>query len=30
MPMEKIKSLVDARREFSTQIKCEEHLARMR
>ena len=28
--MEKIKSLVEARREFSTQIKCEEHLARMR
>ena len=28
--MDKIKSLVDARREFSTQIKCEEHLARMR
>ena len=28
--MEKIKSLVEARKEFSTQIKCEEHLARMR
>jgi len=28
--MDKIKSLVEARREFSTQIKCEEHLARMR
>jgi len=26
----KIKSLVEARKEFSTQIKCEEHLARMR
>lgn len=28
--MQKIKSLVEARREFSTQIKCEEYLARMR
>jgi len=28
--MQKIKSLVEARKEFSTQIKCEEHLARMR
>ena len=28
--MDKIKSLVEARREFSTQIKCEEHLERMR
>jgi transposase-like protein len=28
--MDKIKSLVEARKEFSTQIKCEEHLARMR
>jgi len=28
--MDKIKSLVEARREFSTQIKCEEHLARLR
>ncbi len=26
----KIKSLVEARKEFSTQIKCEEHLTRMR
>jgi len=28
--MEKIKSLVEARKAFSTQIKCEEHLARLR
>jgi transposase-like protein len=28
--MQKIKSLVQARKEFSTQIKCQEHLARMR
>ena len=28
--MQKIKSLVEARKEFSTQIKCEEYLARMR
>jgi len=28
--MQKIKSLVQARKEFSTQIKCEEHLAQMR
>jgi len=28
--MNKIKSLVEARREFSTQIKCEKHLAKMR
>jgi len=28
--MYKIKSLVDARKQFSTQIKCEEHLTRMR
>jgi len=28
--MQKIKSLVEARKEFSTQIKCEEHLAGMR
>ncbi len=28
--MQKIKSLVEARKEFPTQIKCEEYLARMR
>lgn len=28
--MQKIKSLVEARKEFSTRIKCEEYLARMR
>jgi len=28
--MQKIKSLVQARKEFSTQIKCEEHLTQMR
>jgi len=28
--MQKIKSLVEARKEFSTQIKCEEHLIRIR
>jgi transposase-like protein len=28
--MNNVKSLVEARKEFSTQIKCEEHLARMR
>jgi len=28
--MDKIRSLVEARKEFSTQIKCEEYLARMR
>lgn len=28
--MQKIKNLVEARKEFSTQIKCEEHLIRIR
>ena len=28
--MQKVKSLIEARKEFSTQIKCEDHLAKMR